>query len=119
MLEFFTNWIYSCSQLCAFWGCDIYRQECHHRVTFGMLANLQLCGIKEGAISSYTSLVAMLFTSSCAEPMSWSVKAMGKNMKPPIPLKKEIERRKGSNDEVLIVPFPLIFNELFASLKSM
>ena len=36
----------------------------------------------------------------------------------PIPLKRKYrDRKKGRNDEVLIVPFPLTFNELFAALK--
>lgn len=135
----FTSWIYCFIWLCAFWGCDIYRQECHH-MTFGMLANLWLCSIKEGAVSSYTSLVTalilkfpvllqswlfiaapvQLFTPSRAETMLWPVSMMGKNTKPPYLLKRKIrERKKGINDEVLIVHFQLLFNELFASLKSM
>lgn len=137
MLEFFTKWIYCCSQLRAFWGCDLYRQECH-RLTFGMLANLRLRGIKEGAIPSSTSLVAtlllrsalalrsclfipapvQLLTPSCAEPTPWAARAVGKNMKPLIPLKKKQRERKKGSKEASIVLFPLIFNELLASLKS-
>lgn len=44
MLELFTSWIYCCSQLCAFWACEIYTYTERLCESSGMLANLQLCG---------------------------------------------------------------------------
>lgn len=131
MLEFVTSWLRYCSHLCTFWGCETYRRECHH-VTFGTSANLQLCGIKEGATSSYMSLVVRLVLRFPILLQFWLFIPFPMQLfpRPPmlsqcyglweqwerlwkrsIPLKRKYSKH-GSNDEMLIAPFPLTFHSL-------